>query len=144
MTTPATTDRSSAPVVLFAVACLALVVAGMLNQPALFGVLLWLALMLCAVLGLSSDRLRGRTLAWLAALGTLSAALTLAIFALDDPGGRLHLWGGLPRATAVLVYGIWPSGLLLGALYGLCFDSEVLDPERLQRFQQRFGKQRAS
>ena len=58
-------------------------------------------------------------------------------FRLHDPTGPLRTIGGFPAGTALLVYGIAPLGLMLGVLYGLIFDREVLPPDRQRAFIER-------
>jgi hypothetical protein len=49
---------------------------------------------------------------------------------------------GLPAATALLVYGIWPMPLLAALLYGLLFRSSVLPDDKLEKFLAEHGRRR--
>jgi len=80
---------------------------------------------------------------WLGACLLIYAALILGMIALDDPTtAEPVLWGGFPRATALLVYGLWPLGTLPTVLYGLRFKRDILPEERLQSFLQRYSRHR--
>jgi hypothetical protein len=71
--------------------------------------------------------------------GVLFCFLIYLSFALHAPDQPLVTFGGFPPGTAVLIYAIGPLGMILGALYALSFDSEVLPRERYQQFVDRFG-----
>ncbi len=49
---------------------------------------------------------------------------------------------GLPAATALLVYGIWPMPLLAALYYALQFRSSILPDEKLERFLAEHGRRR--
>lgn len=85
-----------------------------------------------------------RTVAlWLGACLLIYSALILGMIALDDPTtAEPVLWGGFPKATALLVYGLWPLGTLPTILYGLRFKRDILPEERLQSFLQRYSRHR--
>jgi hypothetical protein len=57
----------------------------------------------------------------------------------DQPAGHLALLLGLPQATALLVYGVWPLGFLVGALYYARFSRSILPADRLEEFLRRFS-----
>ena len=101
---------------------------------AAFGVASWAILALLSTAGFRGFESPRRVLIWAAALFVLFSSLVLAIFALEAPDAALTLWLGLPRATALLVYGIWPLGVLLGLLYAIEFSREILPEEKLQAF----------
>lgn len=88
------------------------------------------------------EGLRGPAAVGLAATGLLISAVIAAMFFYDDPTGPGRQWLGLPRATALLVYGVWPLGILPGALYVLLFDRTVLPEDRLRAFLDRWGRRR--
>jgi len=105
--------------------------------------------------GLISVLILSLALGWGAALGLrpvaiylggcllLYAGLILAMIALDDPTtAEPVLWGGFPRATALLVFGLWPLGTLPTILYGLRFKRDILPEERLQSFLRRYSRHR--
>ncbi len=119
-----------------AIGCLALVGAALAaaQSTAAFGVVTWAILALLVTVGFAGLRSPRRVVVWAAGLFLLFASLVLVIFALDAPGEPLELWLGLPRATAVLVYGIWPLGALPGLLYAIEFSREVLPEEKLRAF----------
>ena len=70
----------------------------------------------------------------LAAIYLVFAAVVSAIILLDAPGGPLRLWLGLPAPTGLLVYGIWPLGILPSLLFAFRFHDTVLPHDRLERF----------
>lgn len=49
---------------------------------------------------------------------------------------------GLPAATALLVYGIWPMPLLAALYYALQFRSRVLPDDKLRHFLAEHGRRR--
>jgi hypothetical protein len=57
----------------------------------------------------------------------------------DQPAGDLALLLGLPQATALLVYGVWPLGFIVGALYYARFSRSILPVDRLEEFLRRFS-----
>jgi hypothetical protein len=76
-------------------------------------------------------------------LGALLACylgLLAAIVAADQQAGGLVLLLGLPQATALLVYGLWPLGFLAGALYYARFSRSILPAQRLEEFLRRFSR----
>ena len=64
--------------------------------------------------------------------------LVAAMTHLHPMDGRL--WLGLPPATAVLVYLLWPLQSIIGALYVREFSRTVLPDDRLNRFLSEFRK----
>jgi len=76
------------------------------------------------------------------AMLALYGALLAGIAWLDDPQ-RLRLLLGLPAGTALLVYGVWPIGLVWGVLYGVLFPRDVLPRERLERFLKTYGRKQS-
>ena len=66
--------------------------------------------------------------------------LLAVIASLDAPQGPPNLILGFPVATAVLVYGIWPVGTIIGITYAITFERTVLPPDRLEKFLRRFGR----
>jgi hypothetical protein len=81
--------------------------------------------------------------ALLVSLGALLACylgLLGAIVRADQPAGNLVLLLGLPEATALLVYGLWPLGFLVGALYYARFSHSILPAGRLEEFLRRFSR----
>jgi hypothetical protein len=79
-------------------------------------------------------------------LGSLCAllacylALLVWIVVADQPAGDLVLMLALPQATALLVYGLWPLGFLVGALYYVRFSHSILPADRLEEFLRRFSR----
>ncbi len=114
-----------------AVVALGLALAGF---NAAFGVASWAILTLLVTAGFGGFGAPKRVLVWALGLFVLFSSLLLWIFALDAPQADLQLWWGLPRATAVLIYGIWPLGVLPGVLYAIEFSREVLPDEKLRAF----------
>ncbi len=123
-----------------AVICSVALVAALAGQAALLGML---AAALTATLGALGLRSPGRTSRLTYAVvgiwaATFCGLLGLA-YATHDPAGELFLVGGFPAGTAMLVYGTTPLGAVLGVLYGLSFDREVLPRDRQDAFLGRFG-----
>jgi len=79
-------------------------------------------------------------------LGSLCALLACYLALLgwivvaDQPAGGLVLLLGLPQATALLVYGLWPLGFFVGALYYVRFSRSILPADRLEEFLRRFSR----
>ena len=79
-------------------------------------------------------------------LGSLCALLACYLGLLgwivvaDQPAGDLVLLLGLPQAPALLVYGLWPLGFLVGALYYARFSRSILPSDRLEEFLRRFSR----
>ena len=92
---------------------------------------------LLAALGLGA-RSSAPTKAVVAFYCVLFCFLIYLSFALHSPDQPLVTFGGFPPGTAVLIYAIGPLGMILGMLYALSFDSEVLPRERHQDFIDRF------
>jgi hydrogenase/urease accessory protein HupE len=70
----------------------------------------------------------------LAGIFALFTGLIAAMVLVDDTSGPPTLWLGLPAATALLVYGVWPLGVLPSLLYACRFRDAVLPEDRLERF----------
>ncbi len=126
---------------LAAVICLIALIGGFAGQAALLGMAsVGLIVVLC-LLGLRSPgRPSKLTLAAVLAFGIGFCCLLALQFHLHDPAGPLKTIGGFPAGTAMLVYGIAPLGLMLGLLYGLIFDREILPLDKQREFLQRFSK----
>lgn len=98
-----------------------------------FGVAVCALLVLGLVLGFT--RLHP---ALLLLFATYVALLAGMVWLADSSGLIL----GLPAATALLVYGIWPMPLLAALLYGLLFRSSVLPDNKLEKFLAKHGRRR--
>ena len=109
---------------IFAVA-LAAVLASFFNAWLPFGIAVCGLLVLGLALGFGSLR---RPVALLFAMYVL--LLAGMVWLQDSP----RLLGGLPAATALLVYGIWPMPLLAALIYALVFPTSVLPEDKLQAF----------
>jgi hypothetical protein len=116
-----------------ALSCLAVLAAGWLVGPALLGTATLAAITLTLAYGWSGH-LRGGVLWSLIGIFVLFSALIAAMAVLDDPAGEPLLWFGLPRPTALLVYAVWPLGVLPSLLYALRFRDTVLPGDKLERF----------
>lgn len=103
-----------------------------------FGIASWAVLMLSVAVGFSAGPSGAprRILLSVAVMFALYSAMVVASALLEDPTGEPVLWMGLPRATAVLVYGIWPLGVLPAVLYLVEFSRSVLPADRLAHFRQ--------
>jgi hypothetical protein len=93
----------------------------------------------CGLLVLSLALGFGRLRAGLIGLFAAYAILLSAMVWLED-SPRLVL--GVPAATALLIYGIWPAPLAAGLLYGLVFRRDVLPDEKLDQFLAEHGRRR--
>ncbi len=130
------TDRTVAAIFAAALLC---VVLFLFNRWALFGAATCGLLVLGLALGFG---LRGRPRVLYAGLLALlvSYAWLLWGIASFEPRGPLRLAGGVPAATALLIYGIWPMPLLAGLLYALIFRSSVLPDDKLENFLAKYGR----
>ena len=61
---------------------------------------------------------------------------------LHEPETDLTLVLGFPPGTALLIYGIWPLGMLPAVLYPIAFNRWILPADRLDRFVAEFGRQK--
>ena len=126
---------------LAATICLIALVGGFAGNAALLGMA---SVALIVVLCLLSLRSPGRpsklTLAAVTVFGIGFCCLLALQFHLHDPSGPLRTIGGFPAGTAMLVYGIAPLGLMLGVLYGVIFDREILPIKKQREFIERFSK----
>jgi hypothetical protein len=77
-----------------------------------------------------------------AALLALYAAYVVLLAGMAWLGHSPRLVLGLPAATALLVYGVWPMPLLAGLLYGLWFHRAVLPDDKLEKFLAEHGRRR--
>jgi hypothetical protein len=114
-------------------ACVAALALGWLGYAAAFGFAAWAALAAAFAIGYGPHWRQPFVAGMLLLVFAVFSALLAGMVWLDDPEGQLRLIGGLPAATALLVYGIWPAGLLAGLLYVLAFDRWVLPPGALER-----------
>ncbi|MXY70436.1 MAG: hypothetical protein F4Y47_18055 [Acidobacteriia bacterium] len=125
---------------LAAVICLIALAGGFAGNAALLGMASVALIVVLCLLGLRSPGRPSRlTLAAVLAFGIGFCCLLALQFHLHDPTGPLKTIGGFPAGTALLVYGIAPLGLMLGVLYGLIFDREVLPPDRQRAFIERYS-----
>ena len=111
-----------------------------LNQWLLFGILTWLMMALAMAIGFGPEYRRPPILAAIISIFLVYSALLLLLAGLDDPSGEPRLILGFPAATTVLVFGIWPIGVMAGLLYGLVFQRSVLPEEKLRAFIRKFGR----
>ena len=81
-----------------------------------------------------------KTVAISVAIGAALCSVLLLAYRLHNPAGPLRTIGGLPAGTAMLVYGLPAAGSLVGVLYGLTFDREILPLAAQRRFLARFGR----
>ncbi|MCB1020477.1 MAG: hypothetical protein H6509_14480 [Bryobacterales bacterium] len=114
-------------------ACLATGAAGATGNAALLGIASMAVIVLTLAFGWRSN-LSGSILWSLAGIYALFSALIAAVVWLENPTSPPQLWLGLPRSTAVLVYGIWPLQMLPCLLFALRFRDAVLPPDKLERF----------
>ena len=133
-------SESKAVVGVFGLVGLAAIALAFLNQWLLFGILTWLMMALAMAIGFGPEYRRGPILAAIIGIFLVYSALLLLLAQLDRPGEELRLILGFPAATAVLVFGIWPVGVMAGLLYGLVFHRSVLPEEKLRAFIRKFGR----
>lgn len=129
-------------VIVAATAALAAGVCAWMGWPGPLAVAVMLMLTSAAAVGWGRSMGRGVIVGGLALSFVVFAALALAMVALEAPEGAGEQWLGYPRATSLLVYGLWPLGLLPGALYVWRFHTDVLPEDRLEAFLKRYSKQR--
>ena len=95
---------------------------------------------LAMAIGFGPEYRRPPILAAIIGIFLVYSALLLLLAGLDNPGGEPRLILGFPAATAVLVFGIWPIGVMAGLLYGLVFQRSVLPEKKLRAFIRKFGR----
>ncbi len=132
--------ESKAVAGVFGLVALAAIALAFLNQWLLFGILTWLMMALAMAIGFGPEYRRAPILAAIIGIFLAYSALLLLLAGLDDPSGEPRLILGFPAATAVLVFGIWPIGVMAGLLYGLVFQRSVLPEEKLRAFIRKFGR----
>ncbi len=115
----------------FGLVGLAAIALAFLNQWLLFGILTWLMMALAMAIGFGPEYRRAPILAAIIGIFLVYSALFLLLAQLDNPGGEPRLILGFPAATAVLVFGIWPIGVMAGLLYGLVFQRAGVSTVRL-------------
>jgi len=91
------------------------------------------------VLAYGRDARRPAIVIGLGIFFALYLALMIGINRTFDPAGGLDLLGGLPLPTALLIYGIWPLGIVTGVLYFLVFRKSILSKPKLEKFLRDFG-----
>lgn len=113
------------------------VIAGLLSAWFLFGVVTFFLLCALFTLGFAaSPATWRRSLVFYAGFFLLLVACLFAIHQTFAPTEPVSLLGGLPVPTAILVYIIWPAGILTGLFYGQTFFTTVLPPDRVQKFRE--------
>lgn len=130
------TDRLVLVILAFSIASL---VCALTNRTLLFSLSTGIFAVFGFVLGYGREWRRRTVLGFLTLFLGLDLALMIGIDRTFDPAGELHLLGGLPVPTALLIYGIWPLGILTGALYFLVFRKSVLPDSKLEKFLREFG-----
>jgi hypothetical protein len=120
-------------------AILALLLA-LANQWFWFGIVVWVMLLLGVAIGYGPHCRRKTILAGLTGMFLLYSAFLLGIARTYQPKEEVSLFLGLPAPTALLIYGIWPCGVLLGVLYAVEFHRAVLPEDKLQKFLAEFGR----
>jgi len=121
-------------------AAVAALLLSLANQWLLFGVLVWLILLLGVAVGYGPLGRRNTILATLTGVFLLYTGFLLGIAWTFRPDQELRLFWGVPVPTAFLIYGVWPFGAILGILYALEFHRSVLPEEKLQQFLNEFGR----
>ena len=121
-------------------ACAVTAAAGWLAEPALLGPATLAVIVLMLAFGWKGS-LSGGVLWGLVGIFALFSGLILAMVALEDPAGPPRLWLGLPAPSALLIYAVWPLGVLPSLLYAFYFRT-VLPEDRLERFLSAHSKNR--
>lgn len=125
-----------------AVVSLGILIVGLAGHAGALGIAsVCLVVLLWGLALRSPGRPSARTVAILLAIGAALCVVLLLAYHLHDPTGPLETIGGLPAGTAMLVYALPAAGSLVGVLYGLTFDREILPIESQRRFLERFGRQ---
>ena len=121
--------------------CAVGLLAGLAGQAMILGIAAVALIVTLAVLGLHTPgRTSWRTYGVLAAWGAAYCAVLLLCARLHQPAEPLATIGGFAAGTAILVYGATPLGLVIGVLYGLSFDREVLPLQKQEEFLRRFAR----
>jgi hypothetical protein len=116
-----------------ALACAAAGIAGWAGAPVWLGTASLAVIVLALAFGWKPG-LSGGVIWSLTGIFVLFSGLIAVMIFLDDPAGPPRLWLGLPAPTALLVYGVWPLGVLPSLLYAFRFRDTVLAEDRLERF----------
>jgi len=132
-------DRLLATAALLCVVCL---VCAFLNLWLLFGATAWLLITVELAFGLGRASRNRIIISGLTLIFLGYTALLLAMYWLHDAAGEPIMILGFPVGAALLVYGIWPLGILPSLLYAIIFDRWILPPDRLERFLDEFGRGR--
>lgn len=109
------------------------------NQVLLFGLSTGVFAVLGFVLAYGREARRPAIVIGLGIFFALYLALMIGINRTFDPAAGLDLLGGLPLPTALLIYGIWPLGIVTGVLYFLVFRKSILSNPKLEKFLRDFG-----
>jgi len=125
---------------LFALVAVAGLLLSLANQWLAFGICCWLIMILTLAVGYGRQSRHRAIRATLLGLFLVYSLLLAGIAWVDHPEGGLRLLFGLPLGSALLVYGIWPLGVVSGILYALVFDQAVLPEPKLRAFQSEFGR----
>ena len=118
----------------------AAIVLALTNHWLLFGIAVCALMVLGLAVGFGAQLIHKPIPLLIVGLFVVYVVLLAAIASRDNPQGPLELILGFPVATAVLVYGIWPVGAIIGITYAITFDRTVLPPDRLEEFLCRFGR----
>lgn len=135
------TDRTVAAIALLCALC---VVFSLFNRWILFGVTAWMVITLEFAFGLGRASSHRAAQSFLALVFLSYIVLFLGMHWLHDPSGEPIIVLGYPVGTALLIYGIWPLGMVPSLLYAAIFDRWILPPDRLERFLDEFGRQEDS
>ena len=113
------------------------VVLAMLNLWVWFGMGTWLIITLALALGFGHASRAGflRRALLVVFLGFCGLFWTIVLG--HDPASETLVLG-FPIGTAVLVYGIWPFGMIGAVLYALAYDRWVIPAGKLDQFVREF------
>ena len=116
-------------------------IAGLLDQWLMFGLLSIAVLVASAFVGFGPAARLSRIKLTLVGFVVVMMGLVFAMAYLHPMADANSLWLGLPPATAVLVYLLWPLQSIIGILYVGEFSRTVLPDERLDQFMAEYGRQ---
>jgi hypothetical protein len=124
-------------VIAISLACGIEIVFAMLNLWVWFGMGVWLIITLALSLGFGHASRAGflRNALLVVFLG-FCGLLGMIVLGHDPASETLIL--GFPVGTAVLVYGIWPFGMIGAVLYALVYDRWVTPADKLDHFLRQF------
>ena len=133
-------DYTHRTVLAVALSCVLCILFGFLNRWMCFGLTTSLLVALALALGVGRACGQRPVLVTLALILLAYCGLLCSMAWVHEPAGEPNLVLGFPPGTALLIYGIWPLGMLPSVLYPIAFDRWILPADRLDRFLAEFGR----